>query len=131
MNNRDIKLAIADLKRETININYFLKSITTSPKDSASAKNLIAAKRSAYLISEIVRKEIDYLEKSITASIESESKEKFLSRIASINSPTAIMKKRAEDLLNNVKTSNQLSNEKIKKVGANEKSQVSVGSRRD
>jgi len=123
MNDRQIKLAIEELKKEVSNLNYYINNVVSLPKDKTSFKNLTSAQLSAIHISRIVEKEISLIERVATANLDKEQHSKFRENLGSINKPDKAMKKNAENFLNSIKKPNQLMKtsimEQIKKASGN------------
>ena len=107
-NDRMLKIAIDELKREISNLGYHMHNVVSLPKDKKSFKSLLDAKMAFSNIDRIMKQEISVLERDIRASIGRDTHETFKQRMGSINSPSKLMKKNADDFLDGSKSPNTL-----------------------
>lgn len=107
-NQKKIKEALRQIKRELSNAAFFASQIETVPKDKKSAQYKISVQMHIKRIGDIIKLDLSELEREIENTDIETRAELFKKRLATINSPSPKMKKTAETLLESSKQTNIL-----------------------
>ncbi len=101
---RGLKRTLDELKRQIGGLSYYLQHIRPKDKDRNSATNLNHARSTLQSIEHTMKTKLEPFEKEIAANIQNDKDDRYVTSLASINSPDKKMIKNAEDLMD-VKTS--------------------------
>jgi len=130
-NQKKIREAIKQIKRELSNAQYFISQIKSLPKDKKTSQALHAADMTVKKIEDIISHDLNELEKDI-ANEETEVRAEFFKKtLGTINSPSLKMRKTAESFIEGSKQPNILMKkameEQIRKASSQNVKQAIAG----
>lgn len=122
-NQKKVKETLRRIKRELSNALYFVDRIEPKPNDKKSARAIEAVRMTVTQVEDLISKDLMFLEQEATLEDRNERSEQLRKALGTINSPTPMMTKTADNFIDGNKQPNALMKkamqEQIRKASLN------------